>query len=583
MQAPRDVSEYPSMASRLCLSFVVTLALAFAGSGVFGAEAPADPILDALSLELDRSMEELSTEPDPPYFLSYEITEKHTMAASASYGTLESSTESRTRQLDVDLRVGDYSLDNSRRLRGQAGRFDSGDRYRYVAMPIDDDPDAIRAALWYRTDAVYKSARERLTRIRTDIQVAVEQEDASADFSREPPLELIEELVPLEVDLAEWEEKVRRYSEPFARHDTIYQGRVVLLATVESRWQVNSDGTRVRVSEPAYRLVLSGQTKADDGMELPRYESFFATTAAGLPDDETVMTTARGMVDDLLALRAAPVVDPYTGPALLSGRAAGVFFHEVFGHRVEGDRLKDETDGQTFKKQLGSRMLPEGFSVYFDPTLERLGEVELAGHYRVDNQGVGARRVTVIEDGIFERFLVSRAPIEGFPKSNGHGRREAGYRAVARQSNLFVEVRDRLSEEELKRRLLDEVERHGKPYGLRFVDIQGGFTQTGRTRPNAFNVTPILVYRIYPDGREELVRGVDLIGTPLTAFNKIVAADDQLRVFNGTCGAESGGVPVSASSPGLLISEIEVQKKAKSQSRPPILSAPPRAPEATDR
>ncbi len=538
-------------------------------------EGPAAPVLDAMRAELTRSMEKLAGEPDPPYFLSYEITERQTAVVRASFGALESTSERRTRQLDVDLRVGDYELDNTRQLRGQFGRSERSRRFDYVAIPVDDDPDAIRAVLWNQTDAEFKQARERLTRVRTNIQVAVEQEDPSADFAREPPIELIEERVPLAADLDAWQERVRRYSAPFAAHGEILRGRATFFASVGTRWYVNSDGSRVRVSEPGYRLIVSAQTKADDGMELPLYRSFYARSAAALPDDETVLGEVREMVANLLALRSAPVVDPFTGPAILSGRASGVFFHEVFGHRIEGHRLKDEADSQTFKKLLGEEVLPPDFSVYFDPTIKTRAGVELAGHYRVDNEGAQARRVPVLEEGVFKSFLMSRDPIEGFPKSNGHGRREAGYTPVARQSNLLVEVARPLPPDELVGRLLEEVERQGKPYGLRFRDVQGGFTLTGRTTPNAFNVNPLLVYRVYPDGSEELVRGVDLIGTPLTAFSKIVAGDDEVTVFNGTCGAESGGVPVSASAPSILISEIEVQKKAKSQDRPPILPAPP--------
>ncbi len=553
----------------LCL-----LALVAAPMRVAAEEVPPSPVLDAMKAELVRSMAKLGERPDPPYFLSYEISERHLAVVTGSFGALESSSESRSRQLDIDLRVGDYQLDNSRQIRGQFGRGGRGERYSYVSVPVEDDADAIRAVLWYQTDAEYKRARERLARVRTNVQVAVEQEDPSADFSREPAVELFDPRVPLALDRTAWEEKVRRYSAPFAERGEIYQGRATLVGAVETRWYVNSDGSRVQVSEPGYRLILSGQTKAEDGMELPRYESFFATSVSGLPDDETVMTVVGEMVEGLLALRAAPLVDPYTGPAILTGRASGVFFHEVFGHRIEGHRLKDESDSQTFKKLLEQRVLPAGFSVYFDPTLESRAGVALAGHYRVDNEGAKARRVPVIEAGVFKRFLMSRDPIEGFPSSNGHGRREPGYAPVARQSNLVVEVAEPVSAEELERRLLEEVERQGKPYGLRFEDVQGGFTLTGRTTPNAFNVQPIVVYRVYPDGTEELVRGVDLIGTPLTAFSKIVAGDDRVSVFNGTCGAESGGVPVSASSPGVLISEIEVQKKARSQDRPPILPAP---------
>jgi predicted Zn-dependent protease len=172
---------------------------------------------------------------------------------------------------------------------------------------------------------------------------------------------------------------------------------------------------------------------------------------------------------------------------------------------------------------------------------------------------------------------MSRTPIAGFDHSNGHGRRQQGYKVVARQSNLVVESAKQVPRAQLKKLLLEQIKAANKPYGLLFDDIEGGFTFTQRILPNAFNVRPTVVYRIYPDGKEELVRGVDLIGTPLIAFSKIIAADDEVAVFNGVCGAESGWVPVSASSPGLLVSQIEVQRKEKSQERAPILPAPPAA------
>ena len=280
------------------------------------------------------------------------------------------------------------------------------------------------------------------------------------------------------------------------------------------------------------------------------------------------------MMRHVAGLREAPVVEPYTGPAILSGTASGVFFHEILGHRVEGHRQKLEDEGQTFKKMRNERVLPESFSVFFDPTQKRLGSFDLVGSYRYDNQGMAGRRVAVIDKGVLRNFLMSRTPIDGFPSSNGHGRKQMGFKPVARQSNLIVHVENPLTSRELKARLIAAIEAEGKPFGLRFAEIQGGFTITGRTIPNSFNVTPLLVYRVYPDGREELVRGVDLIGTPLTTFSRIVAGDDQIAVFNGTCGAESGGVPVAAASPAILVSQIEVQKKSKSQERPPLLPAP---------
>jgi predicted Zn-dependent protease len=530
------------------------------------------PVLQAMESELSRTLATLKDQPTPPYFLSYEITETNSVNASGTFGALTSSLESRRRLLDIDLRVGDYSLDNTHPFRG--GVSDFSERYSMIEIPIEDNPDAIRSILWYHTDRRYKRSLERLTQIKTDVRMKVGEEDKSGDFSPESPENYVEDPVKINVNRALWEEKVRKYTAPFAKYGDIYEARASLDGTVETRWYVSSEGSRIQTYQSYCRLSISAFAKAEDGMELPRYESFFSFTPDGLPDDEKVLKAVEKMINDLHALRAAPTVEPYTGPAILSGRASGVFFHEVFGHRIEGHRQKRVEEAQTFKKMLNEKVLPETFSVYFDPNVTRFGNADLSGSYRYDNQGVKARRVPIIEKGVLKGFLMSRTPIEGFPKSNGHGRKQPGFAPVSRQSNLFVEVSQAMSRAELKNRLIEQLKKEGKPFGLYFENIQGGFTMTGRTIPNAFNVLPIMVYRIYVDGREELVRGVDLIGTPLTAFSRIEAADDQIGIFNGICGAESGGVPVSSVSPGILVSQIEVQKKAKSEERPPILPPP---------
>ncbi len=274
-------------------------------------------------------------------------------------------------------------------------------------------------------------------------------------------------------------------------------------------------------------------------------------------------------------LRKAPLVDPYAGPAILSGSAAGVFFHEIFGHRIEGHRQKDPSEGQTFAKNVGKPILPDFLSVIFDPTIRRSGSTELNGWYLYDDEGVAARRVPVVEKGILKTFLMSRSPIPGFDHSNGHGRRQPGAEVISRQSNLFVESSKQVPMARLREMLIEEIRKQGKPYGLYFEQVTGGYTATGVRSLQAFTVIPLVVYRVYPDGRpDELVRGVDIVGTPLASFSKIVATSDQPEIFNGACGAESGSVPVSAVSPALLVSEIEVQKKDKSQERPPLIAAP---------
>ena len=477
--------------------------------------------------------------------------------------------------LDLDLRVGDYALDSTHPIRDAGPLVDMSDQFERQRIPLENDPDALRVALWRETERKYRRAVQRLQQVKANVQVKVEAEDRSGDFSHEAPETYFESPAPFSFDQAGWEQKMRTYTAPFDQHKEIIENSAEVSAEVETRRYVNSDGSSIQISSPFYRIIISATAKADDGMELPLHQTYMSFHPDGLPDDATILKDVHHMVDTLLALMKAPVAEPYTGPAILSGRSSAVFFHEIFGHRIEGQRQKNEDEAQTFKKKINQSVLPNFLSVYSDPGLKAFAGTDLVGYYPYDDEGVKARRVTVVDKGILKSFLMSRTPIEGFDHSNGHGRRQQGYKVVARQSNLVVESAKQVSRAELKKLLLEQIKAANKPYGLLFDDIEGGFTFTQRVLPNAFNVRPTVVYRIYPDGKEELVRGVDLIGTPLIAFSKIVAADDQVAVFNGVCGAESGWVPVSASSPGLLVLQIEVQRKEKSQERAPILPAPP--------
>jgi TldD protein len=429
--------------------------------------------------------------------------------------------------------------------------------------------------LWYYTDVKFKRAVEQLISVRTNVKVKAEETDKAGDFSPYKGETYSEAgAKALGVDQKLWEDKVRQYTVPFQRYGNIYSTRAALSANRETRWFVSSDGASLETAENAYRLSIQAFAKASDGMELPRYESYYSSTLTGLPDDATVLRAVDKMTKDLMALKNAPVMEPFVGPAILSPRSTGVVFHEIFGHRIEGQREKRENEGQTFRDKVGQKVLPEFLSVYSDPSLRKFGTTELAGYYKYDNEGVKAQRVPIVESGILKNFLMSRLPVDGFPVSNGHGRHAPGYNIAGRQSNLLVQASKTVSNDELKKLLIEEAKLAKVPYGLYFEDIAGGFTSTGRNNPNSFEVIPLMVYRIYLDGHEELVRGVDMIGTPLTVFTRILAADDQQAAFNGTCGAESGPVPVSVGGPGLLISQIEVQKKPKSQELSPILAPP---------
>ncbi|MCY4142740.1 MAG: TldD/PmbA family protein [Gammaproteobacteria bacterium] len=520
-------------------------------------------VLDVMLDELSRSFDVLQDEDEPPYFLSYEITQDKIRSVSGSYGEIGGIVDRSFRELDIDLRVGSSELDNTH----------FGGRGGATSISIES-PEAIRNTLWYATNREYRIAIAQLSDVRSAMQSRVEEIDQSGDFSPAPREEYRTDVIELEAALSVLQEKVRLYGAPFKRAEHIIFNRVTVSGDVETRWFVNSEGTKIRVSQPFYRVTIEASSKADDGMVLSRQLSHISTSLDGLPDDESILNEAETLIEELAEMRDAPIVEPYAGPAILSGRATGVFFHEILGHRLEGHRQKAEHEGQTFKSKLGEYVLPENFSVVFDPNVRKFGTIDLAGSYDFDNQGVRAQRVTVVRDGILEGFLTSRLPMEGFPISNGHGRKNQGRPVVARQSNMFVEVENPYSPEQLKAMLIERVLEQGKEFGLYFEDIRGGFTVTQRTMPNAFNVTPVVVYRIFTDGHQEMVRGVDLIGTPLTTFSRVEAGASDFEVFNGVCGAESGLVPVAAVAPSILVSQIEVQKKASSRSIPPILPNP---------
>jgi len=561
---------------RSIASLVLLMSVGLVPQTTTAQKTATSPVLQALEEEMKRAMTVLGKQSTPaPYFMGYEVNETSTVDIQASQGALQSSEHDKIRVLDVEVRVGDYDLDNTHQIRGNGGGGGGSTRPASVLMPIDDDVDALKSVIWLATDRQYKTGVSRLTSVKANRSVNVAEEDTSADLSRETAQKAMLPIKSYDVNIAEWEKKTKEYSALFSKYPDILEGDSSFTSNANNQYVVNSEGTSVRSGTIQYRLMLYATTKAVDGMELYRFEAFDAHSVDGMPKDSEVRAMVDKMAKDLKALRNAPIVEPYTGPAILSGRAAGVFFHEIFGHRIEGQRQKNENEGQTFAKQVGKPVLPDFISVVDDPTTEKIGGTDLNGYYLYDDEGVKSRPVNVVENGILRNFLLSRSPVAGFESSNGHGRKAPGYQAVGRQGNLIVKASTTVSNSKLKEMLIAEAKKQGKQFGLFFEDISGGFTLTTRDSPQAFQVTPIMVYKVFVDGKpDELVRGVDLIGTPLTSFSKIVAASDKLEVFNGFCGAESGYVPVSAVAPSILTTQIEVQKKAKSSERMPILPPP---------
>ena len=530
------------------------------------------PILDVMKAENEREIAALRQQKDPAYYLGYQLVEQRIVNLESEGGALVLDSDDTARNLDVEVRVGRPELDNTRALADDSNGLNAP-LTRRSTVPFGDDKEALASALWLETDRRYREAVGALGYVRQDQATLKVTRATAPDFAAAPAEVYVGPPAKLEFDKAAWVERLRRCSAK-ALHGQATRGSCGAVFQHNTAYLVNSEGSQIQVSWTNAQFSVSAGVKADDGMNLSRLEQRFGRTPADLPPDSVVDQMIATVTGDLDALHAAPLAEPYVGPAILEGRAAGVFFHEVFGHRIEGHRQKDLTSGQTFAAAVGKDIAPDWLSVYDDPQIVSLNGIQVNGFYRYDDEAVRARRVSLIDHGKLVGFLLGRNPIPGFAQSNGHGRRSPGLPPVARQGNLVVEVARSVTRTDLEKMLIEEIRRQHRPYGMIFTDISGGFTNTSAFAPQAFKVNPVMAYRLYPDGRRELVRGIDISGTPLVALQSIRAASREIETFNGVCGAESGWVPVSASAPSLLIEKLEVEKGFIPPDRPPVLQPP---------
>ena len=589
------------MDKRLVLGLALGCAVVCGTTANGAVNGPGEPIpvktkadsvlLDVMASELDRAMKSLGSaaaqatpNPDPkaknqpqpkPYFMSYAVSDVESVSLSAQFGALSGDQESHRRSADVQVRLGSEAEDNTHGTHRNSA-------LTTMPLPLSDDKAALARSLWYATNRGYSRALDSYLQVKTEQQVRAKEEDQSPDFTKETPVTAMVPVdakfapgAPLLTNKADWERRIRELSGLFKQFPDIYANSVGLQASDEVDYFVSSDGARVSTPSHVARLVIVCHARADDGMDLFRVETFESDELGRLPDQKTLVEKTLAMSKNLEALRVAPITEPFDGPAILSGRASAVFFHEVLGHRLEGQRQKGDDEGQTFTKMLGKPILPAFMSVADDPTVSSFEGTALSGHYVYDDEGQAARKVDLIKDGVLETFLMSRLPIASFGASNGHGRAEAGHMPTGRQGNLIVSSSKTVPEAELREMLKAEAKKQNKEYGLYFEDISSGFAVTRRDSPQAFSVQPLVVYRVFVDGRpDELVRGVSIVGTPQTALKDIVATGDRRDVFNGICGAESGSIPVSAVAPAMLVSKIETQRPRQGTARPPIVPPP---------
>jgi TldD protein len=555
------------IAKILFLIFPVTLS-----TGVL-AQGSEDKLLTILKEELNREMEGLAESKDPVYYLDYRVDATKSYNFSSTFGSLTASDESQNRILTCTVKVGDYQLDNTHNSNQAGGRYGGG-----MQIPIEDHPMAITQSLWNVTQGAYNQAKMDYRAVLSQQRHNRDSTTTSADFTKENISNYYEAPIQLEIsddELKKWERLTKEYSAAFLHQDNVQSADVNLGINYVRKYFVSSEGTTVVQNLTYAFLMIEASTLATDGDIVPLFKSYFAFDPKELPAEAEVEQDIAKMIDQLEKLRVAPLAEPFSGPAILSARSAGVFFHEIFGHRVEGHRLKQANDGQTFREKIGAKVLPKSMSVIFDPSMKQMNGKDLIGTYKYDDQGVEGKKVTVVKDGVLKTFLMSRSPLDEVTQSNGHGRAASGLQPVARQSNLLIAAGTTHKTADLRKMLIKECKKQDKAYGYLFQDVIGGFTYTDRNTPNVFNIMPTEVYRIFVDGRaDELVRGVDLIGTPLSMFAEIKSAGSSQDVFTGFCGAESGSIPVSATAPSLFVRRIETQKKPVQNQEAPILRKP---------
>ena len=450
--------------------------------------AQTEGLLEILETELNREFKQLSKAEIPVYYLDYRLNEIQTTTISSNMGSLMASGTNKRRLLKARVRVGDYSLDNTHEFEDDYfGGMLGGGGVENNFFPIENKPEAIQQSIWFLTHMEYLVAADQYKKIQNSNR---KDSVIVPDFSRETPTNYIEsESLSHEINKKEWEKMIKNLSAFFLNEEDIISGNVDLNYTTERVYFVSSEGSRIVQNKTNVFLRIKGTIRGDKNSQfIPLSKTYFAFKLEDLPSEEDLIKDIEVLITTLINLQQAPIAEPYTGPALLHPRASGVFFHEIFGHRIEGHRLKSNYDGQTFKEKIDQRILPKSMSVYFEPTRQTYNDQDLIGYYKYDEEGIKARKVTVVENGYLKAFLMSRSPLENISHSNGHGRAQAGMAPVSRQSNLIVESTKLMDSVELRKAFIKECKKQGKEYGYYFVDVQGGYTQTDRYAPNAFNI-----------------------------------------------------------------------------------------------
>jgi TldD protein len=581
---------------RLLLAAVAGLGVLF----LLSAQAPPadpmiqDPMIQAMRDEIDRARKLSLANLEAPYFVEYVVDEEESFAVSANLGGLLSRRREHFRSPDVFVRVGDYKFDNG----NYAGSgFGGGSRYDLERFPLEDSYPLLRRYFWLMADSAYKSSVEGISRKRAAMR-NMQQNDLLNDFAHAEPVKSVRPLKRLVLDEDQWASRVRALSAVFAQQPDVKNSSVELEASEGGLTLVNSEGTEVREPEGAAVLRARALSQAPDGMSLRDAVTFHAVDAAHLPSDAELHRGVTELAANVVALAKAPKGEDYSGPVLFEGTAGAQIFAEVLARNLaltrrpvaEGGRgggaQNSELDGR-----MGARVLPDTFDVVDDPTQTEWRGRPLFGHYTVDREGVQPKPLRLIEKGVLKNYLLTRQPVRGYEGSNGRARLPGSYGSnSASISNLFVSTSEPVTVAELKKKLIELCRTRNKPYGIivRKMDFpsSGGQDEVRRMmagqqggRPVSM---PILVYKIYVDGHEELVRGMRFRGFNVRSLKDILAAGDDSAAFEfmnsmapfAMIGGAGFTTETCVVAPSILIDDLELHPAEEELPKLPVVSAP---------
>ena len=566
------------MRKLLSLLFIFALAGGFASHVQAQADdAGQDVLIRAMKAELARSVASLKlADLEKPYFIEFALDDAEIYNAGATFGALTGAGRTRLRLFNPLVRVGNYDSDNSGYF-----SFGGGNRSGVGAqqLVVDDDELALRRDMWLAADATYKQAAEQFASKTTFLKNKV-IEDKIPDFTKTTPTQEVLPRTSLQIDDARWAQAVREWSRLFRQYPEVQDSGITFEARAGNRYLLNSEGTLLRRPFALYTITVQARAQAADGMVLNHSRLINVQSLKDLPSDAEVARVVQQVAAEVTALRNAPVFDTkYLGPVLLVNEAAGEFVAQMLAPNLSGERAPLVEEGfmmgggrLDFADRLNRPVLSKFLTVYDDPTAKKDDGVDLFGTYRTDDQGVPAQRVNLIENGILRNLLMSRRPRKEFVQSNGHARAASLGAPQARVSNLFVRARDGKSNGDLTQSFLKSCRELELPFCIKITALLPDPSPNG-----ALLSSPLLAYKVFPsDGHEELVRGVQMGEVTLRMLRDITAAGSDNFTYNTVLSGDywRGGLPVSISTPSLVVEEMEMKKGTATQEKPALLTHP---------